>query len=336
MKHMYSVEGLVKELTMGKKKEEVVQMEPVKTEIKRTKLNVMDVVASAQKLYGKDKEAASILTTGTSLKRPTLPEEFILAPDGNPWETLTGLMGLPYDSIIQIAGAYDSGKSTIAGQFMASAQKQGIYVILGDSEKKFDKARFENYFGGDASQLLVVQNTMIRKLAGGMLKYIKTIKDSDPSAKILVVHDSIGGSVSRARAERDIDDDSSNQPGSEAVENSDYMKHMVATIDKYPGSITMLLINQMTDKIGFGQKGQSRSGGHKISFHSSMIIELKKIKTLTKVVKGVETKVGIVTQAKIDKNHLSQTENSVNKMNIGVTAYGWDFSDFSFEKRDDE
>lgn len=300
------------------------------------KIDVNKIVASAQALYGKDKAAASMLGTGLVLRRPTKPEEFILAPKDHPWVELTGLLGLPYDSVVQLAGAYDSGKSTAAGEFMAAAQKQGVYVILGDSEKKFDKLRFEKYFGGDASQLLVVQSTMIRKLAGGMLKYIKTIKDADPEAKILLVHDSVGGSVSRSRAERDIDDEKSNQPGSEAVENSDYMKAAVATIDKYPGSIVLLLINQMTDKIGFGQKGQSRSGGHKISFHSSLIIELKKIKTLTKIVKGIEVKTGIVTQAKIDKNHLSQTENSVNKMNIMVTAKGWSKTDFSFEKKDED
>lgn len=300
------------------------------------KINVNEIVAKAQSLYGKDKVGAAMLGTGTVLRRPTKPEEFVLAPEGHPWQELTGLMGLPYDSIVQIAGAYDSGKSTVAGQFMASAQKQGVYVILGDSEKKFDKVRFDKHFGGNSEELLVVQSTMIRKLAGGIIKYVKTIKESDPDAKILVVHDSIGGSISRSRAERDIDDEKSNQPGSEAVENSDYMKHIVATMDKFPGSIAMVLINQMTDKIGFGQKGQSRSGGHKISFHSSMIIEMKKIKTLTKVIKGVETKIGIISQAKIEKNHLSQSDTSVNKMNIAVNAKGWQKTDFSFEKKDDE
>lgn len=299
------------------------------------KIDINKVVSAAQALYGKDKTGAAMLGSGTLLRRPTKPEEFVCAPEGHVWQELTGLLGLPYDSIIQIAGAYDSGKSTIAGEFMAAAQKQGVYVILGDSEKKFDKIRYDKHFGGDSASLLVVQSTMIRKLAGGMLKYIKTIKDLDSEAKILIVHDSIGGSVSRSRAEREIDDEKSNQPGSEAVENSDYMKHMVATMDKYPGSIALLLINQMTDKIGFGQKGQSRSGGHKISFHSSMIIEMKKIKTETKVTKGVEVKTGIITSAKIDKNHLSQTDNSVNKMNIKVTAKGWSKTDFSYDKKDD-
>lgn len=301
-----------------------------------TKLDINKIVAAAQALYGKDKTNAAMLGTGEKIKKPSKPEDFVLAPEGHPWKILTGLLGLPYDCITQIAGSYDSGKSTLAGEFMAAAQKQGVYVILGDSEKKFDKLRFDTHFGGNSSELLLVQSTMIRKLAGGMLKYIKTIKDMDGSAKILLVHDSIGGSVSRSRAERDIDDEKSNQPGSEAVENSDYMKHILATMDKYPNSISLLLINQMTDKIGFGQKGQSRSGGHKISFHSSMIIEMKKIKTLTKVVKGIETKTGIISQAKIDKNHLSQTENSVNKMNILVDAKGWHSTDFSFDKQEEE
>ncbi len=295
------------------------------------KININQIVKNAQALYGKDTKGAAMLGNGSVLRRPTKPEEFILAPSGHVWCEVTGLLGLPFDSIIQIAGAYDSGKSTIAGELMAAAQKQGAYVVLGDSEKKFDKIRYEKHFGGDASELAVIQSTMIRKLAGGMLKYVKSIKEVDPEGKILLVHDSIGGSISRSRLEREIDDESSNQPGSEAVENSDYMKHMVATMDKYPGSIALLLINQMTDKIGFGQKGQSRSGGHKISFHSSMILEMKKIKTLTKAVKGVETKTGIISQVKIEKNHLSQTENSVNKMNVMINATGWHKTDFSFE-----
>lgn len=297
-----------------------------------SRVDISKIVAGAQALYGKDRLGAAMLGTGTLLRRPTKPEEFVLSPENHPWRELSGLLGLPYDSIVQIAGAYDSGKSTLAGEMMASAQKQGVYVILGDSEKKFDKIRFEKHFGGSSKDLLVVQSTMIRKLAGGMFKYIKTIKEMDPDAKILLVHDSIGGSVSRSRAEREIDDEKSNQPGSEAVENSDYMKHVVATMDKYPGSIALLLINQMTDAIGFGQKGQVRTGGHKISFHSSMILEMKKIKTLTKISKGVELKIGIISQIKVNKNHLSTTDNSINKMNVMVDAKGWHSTDFTFDK----
>jgi RecA/RadA recombinase len=286
------------------------------------KISALEIAKKTQKLYAPKDKNKYILTTGADLKRPTNPEDFILAPEGSPWRTLTGLMGAPYDVIIQIAGAPDSGKSTIAGQFMAWAQQQGVYVILWDTEKKFDKVRFEKHFGGKAEDLNLVATTIIRKGAGAVFKYIKTIKELDPDAKILIVHDSVGGSVSRARAEREMDDDRSPQPGSEAVENSDYMRHVVATFDKYQGSLALLLINQMTDKIG-PMPGKSRSGGNKISFHSSMIIEMTRVQDLTKETKGVKVKTGIISRAKIAKNHLSQTENSVHEMRVKVNAAGW-------------
>lgn len=288
------------------------------------KISAADVAKKVQALYNPKDKSRGIIATGVTLKRPINDEDFILSPEGHPWRTLTGLKGLPFDIITQIAGAPDSGKSTIAGQFMAWAQKQGVYVVLWDTEKKFDRTRFEKHFGGQADDLNVVATTIIRKGAGAMLKYVNTIMEADPKAKILLIHDSVGGSVSRARAEREMDDEKNSQPGSEAVENSDYMRHVVATFDKYEGHIALVLINQMTHRIG-PMPGKSRSGGEKISFHSSMIIEMTRVQDLTKVTKGVKVKTGIISRAKIAKNHLSQTENSVHEMRVMVDATGWNF-----------
>lgn len=293
------------------------------------------IAAKVRKLYAPKDRSQDIISTGTTLKRPTDDADFILADPKNPWTLLTGLKGLPYDIVTQIAGAPDSGKSTIAGMFMAWAQQQGVYVVLWDTEKKFDKTRFEKHFGGKAEDLNVVATTIIRKGAGAMLKYVNTIKEMDPKAKILLVHDSVGGSVSRARAEIEIDDEKNSQPATEAVENSNYMRHVIATFDKYPASIALLLINQMTDRIG-PMPGKSRSGGNKISFHSSMIIEMTRVQDLTKVTKGVKVKTGIISRAKIAKNHLSLTEDSVHEMRIKVTAKGWEYvGDTPDEGKDD-
>ena len=286
------------------------------------KLSAADIAKKVQALYGPKDKSKDIIVTGATLKRPTKPEDFILAPESHPWQTLTGLMGLPYDIITQVAGSPDAGKSTIAGEFMAAAQKQGCYVILWDTEKKFDAVRFDQHFGGNHTELNIVATTIIRKGAGAVFKYINTILGVDPNARILVVHDSVGGSVSRARSERELDDEKNSQPGSEAVENSDYMRHIVAYFDKYPGQIAYLLINQMTMKIG-PMPGKSRSGGEKISFHSSMIIEMSRVQDLKKTVKGIIVKTGIISRAKIAKNHLSQSENSVHEMRVKVDAKGW-------------
>jgi RecA/RadA recombinase len=299
------------------------------------KLSAAEIAAKVQGLYKPKDKNRDIIGTGADLKRPTKPEDFVVMNSEHPWSTLTGLLGLPYDIITQIAGAPDSGKSTVAGQFMAEAQRQGVYVILWDTEKKFDSVRFEKHFGGKAEELNIVATTIIRKGAGAVFKYIRTIKELDPDARILVVHDSVGGSVSRARAEREMDDEKNAQPGSEAVENSDYMRHVIATMDKYPGSIAYLLINQMTQKIG-PMPGKSRSGGEKISFHSSMIIEMTRIQDLTKVVKGAKVKTGIISRAKIAKNHLSQSENSIHEMRVQVTARGWDYVQGSESEGDSE
>lgn len=288
------------------------------------KISAADIANKVKALYNPKDKNRDIIGTGASLTRPDKPEDFIVAPESHPWRVLTGTMGLAFNYITQIAGAPDSGKSTVAGQFMAWAQKQGIYVILFDTEKKFDRSRFEKYFGGNAEEICIVRTTIIRKGAGAVFKYIDTIKEMDPKAKFLVIHDSVGGSVSRARADRDIDDDKSPQPGSEAVENSDYMRHVIARMDKYPGAIALLLINQMTMKIG-PMPGKSRSGGEKISFHSSLIVELTRVQDLTKVTKGVRVKTGIISRAKIAKSHLSTSENSVYEMRVMVDATGWKF-----------
>lgn len=288
------------------------------------KISAEEIVKRTQALYAPKDKSKELVVTGAGLKRPTKPEDFVLFDKTHPWNTLTGLQGLPYDIITQIAGAPDSGKSTLAAQAMAQAQKQGVYVILWDTEKKFDSIRFENKFGGNPNNILLVPTTIIRKGAGLVFKYIKTCMDADPGGKILVVHDSVGGSVSRSRAEREMDDEKHSQPGSEAVENSDYMRHVVATMDKYPGKIAWLLINQMTMKIG-PMPGKSRSGGEKISFHSSMIIEMTRVQDLTKVSKGVKVKTGIISRAKVAKNHLSQSETSVHEMRVMVDANGWHF-----------
>ena len=81
-------------------------------------------------------------------------------------------------------------------------------------------------------------------------------------------------------------------------------------------------INQIYAKIGFMMKGDAESGGKKIEFHSSLIIRFKRIKTLTKTVKGRVVKYGILTRAAVSKNHLSQSDTSLHQLDFEITAGG--------------
>ncbi len=287
-----------------------------------SKVDVNKIVADMQKLYSKDKKVSAIICTGDSVRTTYTDKDVCPLPDQHPLRELLGLPGIPFNKIIQVAGKPDCGKSTLAGEAMANAQKAGIQVILWDSEDKHDSARFKNHFGGKPEDLLMIKTNEILKGAELVRKYINAIKEQDSEAKILFVWDSVGGSQSRSHAERELDNEKHAQPGADAKENSSVMKVLVALINKYPDSLAVYLANQTYAKIGFMAHGDAASGGTKIEYHSSLIIMLKRVKVLTKTVKGVLRKYGIITQATVSKNHLSQTETSVHKINFQVTADG--------------
>lgn len=300
-----------------------------------SKIDVSKIVSDMQKLYAKDRKVQSIICSGDKVKATYTDKDVIPFPSSHPLCELTGMQGIPFNKIIQIAGKPDCGKSTLAGEIMASAQKSGAQVIVWDSEDKLDTNRFKA-MGGDPSQLLVIKTNEILKGAELIRKYITAVKEQSEDAKLLVVWDSVGGSQSRSHAERELDSERHAQPGQDAKENGSVMKMMVALINKYPDSIAMYMANQTYAKIGFMQKGDAAAGGTKIEYHSSLIVMLKRIKVLTKTVKGVLTKYGIVTRATVTKNHLSQSATSVHQLDFEVTASGTRTTAISDDETDED
>lgn len=286
------------------------------------KYNITSVVEKVQKLYNKDDKSKAMITTGDAIKQEYTINDGVPVPHGNPLRELVSLPCIPYNKIIQISGPPDSGKSTSSGQLMASAQKTDHIVILWDSEQKFDAKRYDTKFGGDSSNVLLVKTNEILQGGEKVRKLAIECKEQFPDAKLFIVWDSVGGSQARGAAEREMDSEKHAQPGQDAKENGAVMKMMVGLINKFPDSVSICMINQVYAKIGFMQQGDAESGGKKIEYHSSLIIRLKRIKTLTKVVKGVEVKRGILTRATVAKNHLSQSDTSVHKLDFEITADG--------------
>ncbi len=298
------------------------------------KINIGKIVSDMQKLYQKDKKIQSIITTGDTVKSVYTDEDGIPLPSGHPFRELLGLPVLPFNKIAQCGGKPDTGKSTIAAELVIAAQKSEAQVILWDSEDKLDSARLKT-MGGKPEDVLVIKTNEILKGAELARKYITAVKDQVPDAKILFIWDSVGGSQSRSHSERELDSEKHAAPGTDARENSTVMKMLVALINKYPDSIAIYLANQTYAKIGFMQKGEALSGGTKIEYHSSFIVTLKRIKVLTKIVKGVLTKYGIITRATVTKNHLSQSVTSVHQMDFEISASGARRSE-GFEDEDED
>ena len=81
-------------------------------------------------------------------------------PTGSRWlDSITcrgHLAGIPIGKIVEIAGLESSGKSYMAAQIAANAQKQGIDVVYFDSESAIDPSFLEGA-GCDLNTLLYVQ-----------------------------------------------------------------------------------------------------------------------------------------------------------------------------------
>ena len=299
------------------------------------KFDIKSVVEEVQKLYNKDKKAAGMILTGGAVRQIYTEKDGVVVPPGHPIKELVNLPCVPYNKIIQVAGNPDTGKSTFIGQIMASAQNTDHVVILWDAEDKFDAHRYDKHFKGLAKDIILVKTNEILQGGEKTRKLILAVKNKYPDAKILVAWDSVGGSQSRGHAERELDSEKHSQPGQDAKENGQVMKMFVSLINKYPDSIAVVLANQVYAKIGFMQHGDKESGGKKIEFHSSLVIQLKRLKVLTRMAKGKKVKFGILSRAVVSKNHLSQSDTSVHQLDFEITAAGTGVSIVQSEGDDD-
>lgn len=311
-----------------KKIENKAEEKEVKAEKKpvKFKLDLDKIVSKVQSGFGKDKSSASKISTGTEIWRPTKDEDFIVwrNQDGSksPFESLSGIRGIPFNYVVSIEGRPNSGKSTHALQFMSLAQQQDCVVLLADTEGKFSADRFDNHFGGKSDQLLITTSKMILEIGDHIERMIHAIFEQNPDQKVLIVWDSVGGSLPKNESESSLD--ASKQLAAGAKENGAVLRGIIRLMEKYQdkesnqAKIALLLINQSYSNIGsVGQKG---AGGQKVEFHSGLIIQLTRKADITKTVKGVKMKTGIRTRAKVSKNHLFSGDMSVSELDLIIDA----------------
>lgn len=287
------------------------------------KLDLDAIVSMAQNAYGKDKSLASKISTGKSISRPTDDEDFIMWPD-SPWSTLTGIKGLPFGYICQVAGKPDSGKSTMAAEFMKRAQDQGVIVILWDAEGKFSAKRFDQHFKGNSEEVLITTSKMILEGCDQVEKLVHGAFQLYPNHKILIVWDSVGGTLAKNEGENSLM--AGKQLASAPKDNGQAMRAFVRLMEQYKDKernkdrIAVFLINQLYANIG--SVGSTESGGVKVQYYSSIILQLSRKSDLNKIQKGTKIKTGIVSRAKVKKNHLFDGEYSVAELDIVVSAAG--------------
>jgi len=278
---------------------------------------------SRSRFKNKEKALGNQMVRGTQISKPKNDSDFVCWKDSS-WSVMTSIRGLPFGKIVQIAGRPDSGKSTHAMEFMKRAQDQGYIVILWDAEGKFSADRFDDYFHGQSEDLLVVTNKMILEGSDLVDAYIHSMRELYPQKKILVVWDSVGGTLPTAEFTKSKRE--SRQMAEASKENAIVCRGFVQLMEQYRDSETgeytigVLLINQTYANIG--APGQKESGGQKVEYFSSLIIQLVRKKDLFKQKDGVKMKMGITARARMKKNHLFTGEGSIAQIDLDITAGG--------------
>ncbi|MCC7037916.1 MAG: recombinase RecA [Alphaproteobacteria bacterium] len=201
-----------------------------------------------------------------------------------------GIGGLPRGRIIEIYGPESSGKTTLALQVIAEAQKAGGQCAIIDAEHALDPS-YAKKLGCDIESLLVAQPDCGEQA----LEIVDTLVRSG-SLDVLVV-DSVAALVPRAELEGEMGD---SHMGLQARLMSQALRKLTGTISR--SRTIVIFINQIRMKIGvmFGSP-ETTTGGNALKFYASIRLDIRRIGSL----KDKETVVGNQTKVKVVKNKLA-------------------------------
>jgi recombination protein RecA len=202
----------------------------------------------------------------------------------------TGVGGFPRGRVIEVYGPEASGKTTIALQAVAEAQKAGGHAAFIDAEHALDPTYAQN-LGVNIDDLYIAQPDY-----GEQALEIAEILVRSGGVDIIVI-DSVAALVPKAELEGDMGD---SHMGLQARLMSQALRKLTAIVSR--SKTTFIFLNQMREKIGmFMGSPETTTGGKALKFYSSMRVEVRKILTL----KSGTDIVGGRTRIKIVKNKVS-------------------------------
>ncbi len=201
-----------------------------------------------------------------------------------------GVGGLPRGRVIEIFGPESSGKTTIALQVIAEAQKKGGIAAFIDVEHALDPV-YARKLGVDIDNLLVSQPDYGEQA----LEITNTLTGSG-QIDVLVV-DSVAALVPKAELEGEMGD---SHMGVQARLMSQALRKLTGVVSK--SRTCLIFINQIREKIGvmFGNP-ETTTGGRALKFYSSVRLDIRRIAAI----KDGEAVVGNRTKVKVVKNKVA-------------------------------
>ncbi len=177
-----------------------------------------------------------------------------------------GIGGLPKGRIVEIYGPESSGKTTLALQVIAEAQKSGGICAFVDAEHALDPV-YAKKLGVNTEELLISQPD-----AGEQALEIADTLVKSGSISVIVI-DSVAALTPRAEIEGDMGD---HHVGLQSRLMSQALRKLTSSISNT--NTMMIFINQIRMKIGvmFGSP-ETTSGGNALKFYSSVRMDIRRI-----------------------------------------------------------
>src|SRR5690348_485886 len=235
-------------------------------------------LAQIEKQFGK----GSIMRLGS--KEAIVPIA-VISTGSISFDAALGVGGFPRGRVVEIFGPESSGKTTVALQVVAEAQKSGGMAAFVDAEHALDPI-YARKLGVDVDNLLVAQPDYGEQA----LEIAEALVRSN-AIDVLVV-DSVAALVPKAELEGEMGD---SHMGLQARLMSQALRKLTGIVSK--SRTCLVFINQIREKIGvmFGNP-ETTTGGRALKFYSSVRVDIRRIAAIKEgdVVTGSRTKVKVV------------------------------------------
>lgn len=201
-----------------------------------------------------------------------------------------GVGGFPRGRIIEIYGPESSGKTTLALQVVASAQKSGGIAAYIDAEHAMDP-EYAGKLGVNIEDMLISQPDSGEQA----LEIAETLVRSN-SVDVIVI-DSVAALVPRAELDGEMGD---SLPGLQARLMSQALRKLTAIVAN--SRTCFIFINQLREKIGvFFGSPETTTGGKALKFYASVRLDIRRIGAI----KEGDKNVGNRTRVKVVKNKVA-------------------------------